>query len=195
MGKMSKKLCIYHSNCADGFTAAWAVWKALGHDVEFYPGIYQNPPPMVAGRDVIMVDFSYKRAIVESMADCARSILILDHHKSAIEDLADIDERPNVQAVFDIGRSGAMIAWQYLNPQLPIPRLVRYVQDRDLWQFKMDHSREVAANLFSFAYDLQTWGRIANDVEDDGGLVMFLTAGAAIERKHHKDIAELVGVS
>ena len=32
---MSKVLCIYHANCADGFGAAWAVHRALGDDVEF----------------------------------------------------------------------------------------------------------------------------------------------------------------
>jgi hypothetical protein len=25
-----KPLCIYHGYCADGFTAAWVVWKAYG---------------------------------------------------------------------------------------------------------------------------------------------------------------------
>ena len=36
---MSKPLCIYHGNCADGFGAAWAVWKAHP-DWEFFPGVY-----------------------------------------------------------------------------------------------------------------------------------------------------------
>lgn len=40
-------LCIYHGNCADGFTSAWAVYKALGNAVEFFPGVYNNPPPDV----------------------------------------------------------------------------------------------------------------------------------------------------
>lgn len=189
-------LCIYHGNCADGFTAAWAVRKALGaSNVEFFPGVYQNPPPDVSGKDVILVDFSYKRATIEAMADVASSVLILDHHKSAINDLAGIDDRPNVKVVFDIERSGAMIAWQYFNASTAIPRLVRYVQDRDLWLFKMDRSREFSANLFSHSYNFHTWDRIAKDIEDDGGLAMFIMAGVAIERKHHKDVEELVNVA
>ena len=33
-------MCIYHGNCADGFTAAWVVRKALGEErVEFVPGV------------------------------------------------------------------------------------------------------------------------------------------------------------
>lgn len=39
---MTKPLCIYHGGCDDGFAAAWCVRKALGDDVEFYPGVYQK---------------------------------------------------------------------------------------------------------------------------------------------------------
>jgi hypothetical protein len=51
-------MCIYHGNCADGFGAAWVVRKALG-EIDFHPGKYQEPPPDVTGKDVVMVDFSY----------------------------------------------------------------------------------------------------------------------------------------
>ena len=60
-----KTLCIYHGNCADGFGAAWAIRHALGDTVEFMAGVYQQEPPDVAGRDVILVDFSYKAAVIE----------------------------------------------------------------------------------------------------------------------------------
>ena len=53
-------MCIYHGNCQDGFGAAWAVWKRFGDAVEYVPGFYGQPAPDVAGRSVVMVDFSYK---------------------------------------------------------------------------------------------------------------------------------------
>ncbi len=83
-------ICIYHGNCADGFTAAWAVWLTLTPlgGVELYPGVYGEDPPDVTGRDVIMVDFSYKRPVIEAMASTCRTMLILDHHKTAEADLA-----------------------------------------------------------------------------------------------------------
>src|SRR3990167_6946481 len=84
---MSDKLCIYHGNCADGFGAAWAVRQALCNSVDFHAGVYQEPPPDVVGRDVILVDFSYKLPILEAMGKQARTITILDHHKSAMDDL------------------------------------------------------------------------------------------------------------
>src|SRR4051812_40261454 len=99
-----KPLCIYHGNCADGFASAWVVRKAntaeilnnegyptwQGDEMQFHAGVYQNPPPDVTGRHVIMVDFSYKRPVLLEMAAKAESILILDHHKTAAEDLVDL---------------------------------------------------------------------------------------------------------
>ena len=75
-------MCIYHGNCADGFGAAWAVRKAIP-EADFFPGTYQEPPPDVTDKRVVMVDFSYKRPVLLEMASQAESILILDHHKSA----------------------------------------------------------------------------------------------------------------
>ena len=103
-----KKICIYHGNCADGFGAAWVVRKALG-DIAFVAETYQNPPPDVTGKDVIMVDFSYKRPVLLEMAEKAHSILILDHHKTAWNDLIDLPT--TIRAIFDMNRSGAMLAY------------------------------------------------------------------------------------
>lgn len=83
-----KPICIYHGGCADGFTAAWAVWKALGPDLDYVPRSYGEDPPDVTGRDVIMVDFSFKRPIIAAMAATCQTMVILDHHKTAAADLA-----------------------------------------------------------------------------------------------------------
>lgn len=87
---MTRTICIYHANCADGFTAAWAVREALGETVEYIPAGYGDEPPDVAGADVIIVDFSYKRPVLERMAHTARSIIVLDHHKTARDDLINL---------------------------------------------------------------------------------------------------------
>lgn len=179
--------CIYHGNCADGFGAAWAVLQAIP-EAEFHAGTYQAPPPDVTGKQVVMVDFSYERPVLLEMASKAESILILDHHKSAAEDLVDLPA--NVVAVFDMERSGAMMAWQYFFPDMLPPRLIEHIQDRDLWRFALPGTREIQANVFSYPYDFAVWDRLmASDVET------LRSEGAAIERKHHKDIAELVKVT
>jgi len=209
---MNRVLCIYHGNCADGFGAAWAVRHALGDGVEFHPGIYQADPPDVAGRDVVIVDFSYKRPVLEQMAHRARSLLVLDHHKSAAEDLEGLPPPifphgwkshlgdvvgaiggvdPNLPRVqFDMDRSGAMMAWDFFNQGKQPPRLLEHIQDRDLWRFALEGTREIQANVFSHPYDFDIWDALmAQDVAE------LRKEGEAIERKHHKDVAELVNVT
>ena len=216
-----KTMCIYHGNCADGFGAAWVVRKSLGSDVEFVAGIYGQEPPDVAGKDVVIVDFSYKYDILAALARKANSVIVLDHHKSAAEDLArfesfhagvEEDTRrddgatllgwktahvmansqngPTIACCFDMNRSGAMLAWDHYFPNQEPPQLLRHIEDRDLWLFKLEGTREIQANLFSYPYDFEVWDQlVAADV------LTLVSDGAAIERKHHKDVAELVGVT
>lgn len=217
---MSDKLCIYHGNCADGFGAAYAVWK-WDPSVTFHAGVHQDPPPDVTGKDVILVDFSYKRAVLEEMAKQARTITILDHHKSAADDLAHMDGGllldgdlngdmnmdfeefgsmarsmgiPPVRALFDMNRSGAMIAWQYFHPDKPVPRLFAHIQDRDLWRFALTDTREIQACVFSHPYDFSVWDVMVDRAEDDAAYSRMVDEGRAIERKHFKDIDELLKV-
>lgn len=183
---MNPDICIYHGNCADGFTAAWAVWKAHP-DIEFFAGVYGEPPPDVTGKHVVLVDFSYKRPVLDSLAKSARSIVILDHHKTA---QADLDGFLN--CIFDMERSGAQIAWDYFHAGKPRPALVDYVADRDLWRFALPGSRQIAACIFSHPYDFKTWDWLANRADFTMSLQEMVGEGDAIERKHHKDIAELL---
>lgn len=202
---MGQVLCIYHGNCQDGFGAAWAVRHALGDAVEFYPGVYQDPPPDVTGRDVIMVDFSYKRPVIEQMAKVANSIQIFDHHASAQEDLAGyplpgitfsirskraIGPMAKVAALFDMARSGAGLAWDCFHPVQPRPSLIDHIEDRDLWRFKLRKTREITAALFSYPYDFALWDSLMSEDMLDHLIV----EGGAIERKHHQDIANLLPV-
>lgn len=187
-----KKLCIYHGNCADGFTAAWAVWKKHS-DTEFHAGVYGQEPPDCAGRDVVMVDFSYKRPVLLEIAKQAKSVLILDHHKSAEADLVDLPA--NVEAIFDMDRSGAMMTWEHFHPDKAPSFLIKHVQDRDLWRFSMEQTRAFQANLFSFEYTFENWDMVNDICADDYKYWSFVGAGEAIERKHFKDIKELIKVA
>lgn len=181
-----EKLCIYHGNCADGFTGAWVVRRAIGKDTEFHAGVYQNPPPDVKGRDVVLVDFSYKRPIMEQIVSDAKSVLVLDHHKTAAEDLRGLR---GAEVVFDMERAGSKIAWDYYFPSEPPPQVLLHVEDRDLWRFSLPQTREIQANIFSYPYEFDVWERLmASDP------AVLAVEGGAIERKHFKDIKELVKV-
>jgi len=186
----SNKLCIYHGNCPDGFGAAWAVRDSLGSDIVFYKGVHQQDPPDVSGLDVLLVDFSYKKDVLENMLKTASSITILDHHISAEKDLADLLTAGKIKGLFDMNKSGAMLAWQWFNPDKQPPRLIEHIQDRDLWQFKLEGTREIQAALSSYPYDFEVWDKFMANKNQE--LEALKRDGEAIERKLLTDIKALI---
>jgi oligoribonuclease NrnB/cAMP/cGMP phosphodiesterase (DHH superfamily) len=185
---MSKVVCIYHGNCADGFTAAWVVRK-IYPDAEFIAGFYQTDPPDVTGKIVYMVDFSYKRPIMEKMVKQCEDFIHIDHHATAIKDMEGF-EAPNFETFYspENTASGAMLTWQYFFKSEP-PRFIQHVDDRDRWQFKIPGTREVQANAFSYDYTFENWDFLVNQDLDEQ-----IREGSAIQRRMVKDIKELSNV-
>ena len=181
---MSKPLVIYHGKCPDGMTAAWAVRKALGEG-DYIPAIHGDPPPNVAGRDVVIVDFSYRRAVMEAMSMEAKSLLVLDHHKSAQADLTGLPF-----AVFDMGRSGAGMAWDWFHPGQPRPALVDLVEDGDLWRHALQGTKEFQLRLEMESMDFTSWERIAGMSEQE--LAAFIAEGAILKRAFDGEVATLL---
>src|SRR3546814_9337024 len=88
-------LCIYHSPGIDGMTAACAVWRRFGDQFDYHGMSYGDPIPDVDNRCVLMVDFSFKRAeMFEIGARSGGNVMVLDHHKTAIEELVGFPELP-----------------------------------------------------------------------------------------------------
>lgn len=186
-------LCIYHGNCADGFGAAWVFKRYADREFDFHPGVYQDAPPDCAGRDVYLVDFSYKRPIIEEILKVANRVVLIDHHKSALDDLHDLfaSKPPRIESLVSLDHSGAVLAYQWFNGTNTdgMPELLRHIEDRDLWNFALPGTREIQANVFSYPYDFEVWDELMRRPVDD-----LIAEGRAIERKHFKDIAELVKV-
>lgn len=183
------KLCIYHKDCTDGFGAALAVWMAHGEGVgiDFLAADYQDNPPTVAGRDVIIVDFSYKRDVLLDMAAEAKSILVLDHHESAKRQLVDLPD--NVEVHFDMERSGAVIAWEYYH-EGRVPELLRHIQARDLWH-QDALSEKVVAALRCVPRHFQSWA----DRLQGSGLHELAVAGQWLVTRQTQDIHEHLAVA
>ena len=148
---------LYHAECMDGFGAAWALWKRFP-EARFVPVKHGFPQPEgLDGRHVVMVDFSYHRDDILALADRAASLQILDHHITAQSALADLPF-----AYFDMDSSGAVLAWEWAHTQ-PVPWLLQYVQDKDLWHWQLPHSREISAALASYPFDFATWEHLQFD--------------------------------
>lgn len=199
---MDKPLVIYHGNCADGFTAAWLAniyfhrqhvdARTMPDDwfVDHHGAVYGEAPPDVSGRDVFILDFSYPRAVMIEMSQRANSITHIDHHKTSIDLLDGLAAEASceLRSVLDTSRSGAYLTSQFFWPSEEPGTMVQLVDDRDRWVFQDVRSRPFHASLFSRPYQIGEWNRLSVSV------AQAVEEGEAIERKHLKDIAELLDV-
>ena len=166
---MNKPLVIYHKACMDGLGAAWAAWKFFGDNAEYVSAQYGDEPPNeLYNRDIYILDFSYKRDVTKKIAAEANNLVLIDHHATAIADLAEIDvDCMNVSAKFDTAKSGAVLAWEYWHPGTPAPVLLQLVQDRDLWHFIYAHTKTTHAYLKTQPYTINSFDKSVGMVDDN----------------------------
>jgi len=167
------EICIYHANCDDGFAAAYAVWKRFGDGVKFIPAQYGGDVPNVEGKDVLMVDFSFKKPEMDRLAAEARRIIVLDHHKTAKAELAGFTRLEcaggpfekryadrlyaGVGVCFDMNKSGCRLAWEYCFGDVAMPDWFAAVEDRDLWRFALPMTKEICISIRSHPRNFTVW--------------------------------------
>lgn len=174
---------IYHGDCPDGFCAAF-VAKKKWPDAELVPAIYGQLPPYydVAGKHALVVDFSWKRAGTLAMREAAKSLTILDHHKTAEAELAGLDF-----CIFDMNRSGAQLSWDYCFPSsetgvLARPWYVDYVADRDLWRWALPDSKEINAYIMVLNHTIEAWKELD---KTSSSQIMQYGIGARTQVEHY----------
>ncbi|MDA8330454.1 MAG: DHHA1 domain-containing protein [Candidatus Dormibacteraeota bacterium] len=187
--KAKRPMVIYHGDCPDGFGAAYAAWKLYGDEADYLPVNHGEPPPDLRGRSVLVADFAYDRQTTEALAEQASSLVVLDHHRSAEAEIGDLPH-----CVFDMNRSGAVMAWEHLHQDAP-PLLLQYVQDRDLWRNQLPESDEVSAALRARPFDFRVWDSLNVDQLRAEGRVLLAYQRRMIERiAAHACAVEVAGI-
>lgn len=165
---------LYHSPCCDGFGAAYCFWKVLGvgkgkHHVKYIGVSHSTPDEIVRaeiqslkGKSVVFVDFCYKTHIMMEIYAVVENLLILDHHKTTIDD--GINDTLRKHAVIDMKRSGAMIAWDFCFPETIRPRFLEYIGDRDLWKWAHDETDPFTSVFYNeVPFDFIEYEKYEND--------------------------------
>lgn len=202
-------ICIYHFPCDDGFASAWIARKRWP-DIGLVPTNYGLPLPDVdiCGKNILIADFSYKPDVLRDMSERALSIIILDHHKTAEEDLSGVsrlvgdasrvhlsltDEpglRGRCRAKFDMDHSGAALTWRFCFPNEEMPRLIKHIEDRDLWRMSLPDTRKISLLLRSYPYDFRIWDGLCLD--DTHSIANMLADACSIERFYDQKLAEML---
>lgn len=207
-GEPKKINVIYHANCVDGFASAFLVSQIYGDLANYHACQYGQPCPEFSNSHVIIVDFSFNRSILNAIAANNIDVLVLDHHKTAQDELTRATEHPNpnvrvihpelddnITVQFDMKKSGALMTWEYYHGAEEAPYWVDLISMRDLWYHKKPEHQiawEASCEAFnaavnSYSFDFAVWKRwFDNDIYTEVQIGFNTTAiigeGIAIQR-------------
>lgn len=160
---MKNIVILYHADCTDGFGGAYSAWKKFGDKATYLPIWHSIPPPVILDKEIYLIDFAYSKEELEELLKKNKRLIVLDHHFGSKDVVESIPEH-----IYDNERSGAGIAWGYFHPNKPLPRLIAYIQDNDLWKKALPHAKEIAiyTNTLPFTFlDFElAEGQFENDV-------------------------------
>lgn len=233
----SRTLVFYHKNCTDGFGAAYAHYvktkEIPGYSADrniYIPITYvkrkeESPEEIVdkilsnpslcdieyseADSDVIILDFSFDPDVFHAMAGRFRSIIMIDHHRTAIEKYLTVGIQPgitrmkNYLIIFDEKHSGAyltyMHSYRFISidlkdtvPDSAVPLLYKYISDRDLWEFKYeatDNFIEALSGMYD--RDFKTWDSL--DLYNPNTIIKLCETGKSLILKRDMDCVKLSG--
>ena len=184
-------IVFYHGECPDGFSAAWAAWKKLGDSAQYVALTYRMKPfEDLQGKEIYFLDFSYEADVFKKLVANNTSVTVIDHHASRVEDIKHASK-----FVFDNDHSGAVLAWNYFHPNQKPPMFLKYIEDRDLWNWKLDNSHELTASIDSFDMSFDVWDGLVMDFENVSTLQKHVMVGEAILTYEKKTAERLANES
>ena len=161
-----------HSHCTDGLVAASIMKYSLQMNYQSEPEVifvsYGKEQEAIdkanlnSETTVYCVDFAFNRELTLELCKLAKLVYVLDHHKTANENLHDLKTHYNFNFIYDVNKSGASIVRDYckqhlslyshikLNQKEILNKVVAMVEDRDLWLFKLPMTREFAEYVFAY---------------------------------------------
>lgn len=201
-----KTLILYHADCIDGFTAAWACRKGLmeviGLDESTIDAIsaeYHRLKDIVSickpYDTVYVVDFSLKYEVLEQIAENS-DVFVLDHHKGAMEmydpnwvDTSGVtlleDVRFRCVITVDLKECGASLVWRwFFGRDSKLPELIKFVKDYDLWTHELYETKFINKYLTTRLKSFNVWQAVANLLESPTECVGIVDEGDAMHIYH-----------
>ena len=166
---MNKMICIYHSRDLDGWMSA-AIVKLKFPNIELLPWDYGQEIPDLSFKEIVMVDVSFPKEI---MAENANRLIWIDHHISAIKDIASLEPLPFIEGRRNDKFAACELTWQYFFPEEKMPELVRLLGRYDCFGHKgteeeqkvleFQYGARQVINNINEAYELLVVSRRSHD--------------------------------
>lgn len=190
MQALKKKIAVlYHADCPDGFGAAWAAWKKFKNTAAYsaVPPNNRELPAHAKQADLYTLDYSFPSDVIADIREHVNTLTVVDHHETNKGAIGVAGS-----GLFDLEHSGAVLSWKFFHPDEPIPRLLRYVEDYDLWRFRLRNTREIAEALTLYDMNFKTWDKIVRDFEQKKEK-KYVEEGKILLRLRDRRIGRLIG--
>lgn len=191
MQKITKDIVVfYHGGCRDGFGGAWAAYKKFGNKADYVPLYREDPVPYVKNkRQVYFIDFLYnEEAVTKKFVKDNARVVGLDHHETTKEAIKYLAE----DSVYSNIHSGSVLAWKYFHPGKKTPTLLKYVEDRDTWGWRLPHSKDLNSALTMLEYDFLAWNKTAAELENSAKRKKYIETGKIMTEQFASQVKELV---
>ncbi|MCX6788499.1 MAG: DHHA1 domain-containing protein [bacterium] len=186
--ELKKVVVIYHRNCPDGFGGAWAAYKKFKLNAEYIPADPRELPNIrLEGKEIYVIDNSYSKEVLKELMDKNISVVVLDHHESSEDDV-----RAFPQNIFDNSHSGAVLAWKYFHPKKPVPKLLKYVEDNDLWKHSLPYSNDITRFISAHELEFKQWDIFMRKMESKKTFDVCVISGKAISKYFDSVVDEIV---
>lgn len=189
MNELKEIVVIYHDQCRDGFGAAYAAWKKFGDTATYVPLKTQAELPTgLENKEIYILDYSFDKATLENLSERNKLVKIIDHHKSAEEAVKSFPDN-----IFDINHSGAVLSWAFFHPDTETPSLLKYIEDHDIWKFKLPKNKEFNAALGEYKTSFEVWDKLIEKLKKEEFLKSYLSTGKIIsdfEDRHIKNLMQ-----
>lgn len=197
------KFVLFHNNCMDGLMAAAIhLYHTVVHqDSNTYTYIgcnYTDDIINVENSEIIFLDFCYKRNEMLQLLSKKNKILLIDHHISQLNDIKDLIEDGVIDSTVSFGNmnSGAGLTWKHFFPNDDIPVCVQYVEDRDLWNFKLTSTKAYTMYLSTIPKTKESYFfELKDSIEDEDHLLMKCKHGEFLLKQHEFVVDNIIATN
>ena len=185
---------LYHGDCRDGFSGAWAAWKKFGKKADYFGLEYGadnnvNLPKGIKNKVVYLIDFGLKGGSqMNQLVKNNKKVVVLDHHHDA-----EFFAKMAHNYVLDNNRSGATIAWSYFHPKKSVPILLKYVEDLDIWRHSLPNTFAASAYADLFEFDFFVWNKLVREFASLKTRLKIFEKGKTLLEYENKKIQDLAG--
>jgi len=185
---MKEIIVFYHVKDNDGLGSAWSAWNKFKDKADYFGLDYHFDISFdYHNKKIYFLDIHPAVKKIEILRKNNNYLILIDHHLSSQPLLKLFDEYK-----FDLKHSAAVLTFQYFFPKKKIPKILKYIEDIDIWKLKIPHSREINNAIDFYDGDFTHWNSLAKNIEQPLKRKQCIKIGQIISQYQDKLIEKIV---